>query len=382
MKIVYCLPQIYKPGGIERIVSIKANYLVEHGYDVSLIFANQKNEPSFYPLSNLIKLYDLQVDYDSTLELPILKRILKKQTLKKKHRKRLEKLLFQLRADIVISTFTHEAEFLPSIKDGSKKILEFHFCRGHKRMMADSFQFSLLTRIAYYYKCWIEENIIIPRFDQFVVLTKEDKNNWKDKIPNVINIPNIIPYENDDCALLNNKRVIAVGRLDAQKGFDKLIDIWKDVYKETQNWTLHIYGCGCDENNLRKQIIDNGLNSIVYVHQPKKAIEDEYLKSSVFVMTSRYEGLPMTLLEATSLGLPCVTYHFPCGPQDVIINGETGYVVANNDPKSFVDRIITVMKNEELRKWMGNNAKYNSKNYSKNVIMHQWINLFDKILLK
>lgn len=380
MKIVYCLPQIYKPGGIERIVSIKANYLVEHGYDVSLIFANQKNEPSFYPLSNLIKLYDLQVDYDSTLELPILKRILKKQTLKKEHRKRLEKLLFQLRADIVISTFTHEAEFLPSIKDGSKKILEFHFCRGHKRMMADSFQFSLLTRIAYYYRCWIEENIIIPRFDQFVVLTEEDKDNWINKIPSVINIPNIISFKSEECALLNNKRVIAVGRLDAQKGFDRLIDIWKDVYVQCPDWHLHIYGEGVDKERLFQQIKNNHINHVVFIHKPDNNIIQRYLESSVMVMTSRYEGWGLVLTEAMECGLPCIAYACKSGPKDIISNNIDGFCINENNKKKFVERLVYLLKNEITRKEMGLKARANVQRYSKDKVMKQWICLFNHLV--
>lgn len=380
MKIVYCLPQIYKPGGIERIVSIKANYLVEHGYDVSLIFANQKNKPSFYPLSNLIKLYDLQVDYDSTLELPILKRILKKQTLKKVHRKRLEKLLFQLKADIVISTFTHEAEFLPSIKDGSKKILEFHFCRKHKKMMADAFHFSFLTRIAYYCKSWIEENVVIPRFDQFVVLTEEDKSLWKNKIKNIISIPNIAPKNVEKLSSLTSNHIIAVGRLDAQKGFDRLINNWKYIIEDNQDWVLDIYGSGPDEALLRKQILELGLEKSVIIHSPSLNIYEKYKESSILLMTSRYEGWGLVLSEAMSYGLPVIAYGCKCGPKDIITDSMDGFCINDGDAHNFIEKTKLLMNNRDMRRKFGNAASKNIQRYSLHEVMNKWDELFNEII--
>lgn len=186
MKIVYCLPQLFNPGGIERIVSIKANYLVEvYGYDVTIVVANQKKQVPFFKLNEKIKIVDLNIDYDKALSLPFFKRLYLRHKLQKEHKKKLAKYLFTNHPDIVISTFTHEAAFLPQIKDGSKKILEFHFCKGHKIKMAQAFHFGFITKLAYYYRCWQEENIIIPKYDQFVVLTYEDKNLWKNKINNV-----------------------------------------------------------------------------------------------------------------------------------------------------------------------------------------------------
>lgn len=183
MKIVYCLPQLFHPGGIERIVSIKANYLVEvYGYDVTIVVANQKKQVPFFKLNKKIKIVDLNIDYDNALSQSLFKRLYLRHKLQKEHKTKLSKYLFTNHPDIVVSTFTHEAAFLPQIKDGSKKILEFHFCKGHKIKMAKAFHFGFITKLAYYYRCWQEENIIIPRYDQFIVLTKEDEISWKEKI--------------------------------------------------------------------------------------------------------------------------------------------------------------------------------------------------------
>lgn len=380
MKIIYCIPQLYRPGGIERIVTIKANHLVEmYGYYVTIIVADQKGKVPFYELSDKVKVVDLGLDYDGTLIMPIWKRVLIRYKLHKLHKAKLERVLLEQHPDLVISTFTHEASFLPDIKDGSKKVLEFHFCRGHKRKMADAFNFSFIKRMSYYFKCWQEENIIIPKYDQFVVLTEEDRQYWKSKIPTVKHISNILPFAHEERAELNEKNVIAVGRLDAQKRFDRLINIWTRIAKSHSDWHLNIYGQGTDWDKLQKQIENCGCNECITLHGPDQNIKQRYLESSIFCMTSAYEGLPMTLLEATGLGLPAICYDFTCGPKDVIEDGVNGYLVKEGDEATFVQRLSELMDNVELRKNMGNKALDLSHRYSCDNIMHQWATLFENL---
>lgn len=384
MKIVYCVPQLYRPGGIERIVSIKANSLAEdYNCEVFIITSDQKELPPYYPLSEKVKVYDLGVDYDSLLKLPLHQRIIKKVNFTKKHKSKLADLLNVIKADFVISTFTHESSFLPQIKDGSKKILEFHFCRGHKKLMADAFKFSFLTKLAYYFRCWQEENIIIPRYDQFVVLTEEDKIRWQNKIRNVICISNISPFDGEEQrAELTNKTAIAVGRLDAQKGFDRLISIWATIHSQYPDWKLYIFGAGRDSARLHSLIAQFKLESVVFINTPDKDIKQRYLKSSIFLMTSRYEGLPMTLLEAQSLGLPAVTYDFKCGPCDVIINEKSGYIIEDYSNKEFANKLSILMDSRDIRLKMGLEAINQSKRYSKSLVMSKWFSLFNELIKK
>lgn len=383
MKIVYCLPQLFHPGGIERIVSIKANYLVEvYGYDVTIVVANQKKQVPFFKLNEKIKIVDLNIDYDNALSQSLFKRLYLRHKLQREHKTKLSKYLFTNHPDIVISTFTHEAAFLPQIKDGSKKILEFHFCKGHKMKMAKAFHFGFITKLAYYYRCWQEENIIIPKYDQFIVLTKEDEISWKQKIHNVKHISNILPFEKEGKSKLTHKHVIAVGRLDGQKGFNRLIDIWAIVTKKHPDWILDIYGKGRGLKALQSQIDNYGISDTTIIHQPDQNIKDHYLNSSIFVMTSIYEGLPMTLLEANGLGLPSVCYDFPCGPKDVIQDGINGFLVKDGDFNTFADRLSTLIENDNIRKRMGQEAYRMSERYSCKNIMREWVNLFNELIKK
>ena len=380
MKITYCIPQLYRPGGIERIVTIKANYLAEvFGYDVAIVVADQKGKIPFYELSNKVKVWDFGLDYDSTLNMSIWKRILVRYRLHKLHKEKLERFLLEHHPDITISTFTHEASFLPDIKDGSKKVLEFHFCQGHKRKMADTFNFPFIKRMTYYFKCWQEENIIIPKFDQFVVLTEEDRQYWKPMIPTVKQISNILPFEHEKRAELNKKNVIAVGRLDAQKRFDRLIRIWARIAESYPDWHLNIYGQGDDEAKLQSQIYSCGCKEYITIHKPDQNIKQRYMESSIFCMTSAYEGLPMTLLEAIGLGLPVICYDFTCGPKDVIEDGINGYLVKEGEEATFAQRLSELMDSAELRKSMGDKTYELSLKYGKERIMSQWITLFEEL---
>ena len=381
MNIVYCLPQIYNPGGIERIVTIKANHLADVlGWDVTIILAAQNGKKCFYEVSDKIKIIDLGLPYFDMLDMPLHKRLLFKYRLNKMHKQKLKDVLFQIKPDVTVSTLTFESPFLPSIKDGSKKVLEFHFCRGHKRLMASSFGFKGLLKLSYLFSCWEEENIIIPKYDKFVVLTEEDKSRWLPKNPNVEYIPNILPFVGEQIANHTRKNVIAVGRLDAQKGFDRLIDIWSLIVNKQSEWTLKIYGEGQDKEMLQKQIDNLGLSKSVQLCGATKDIRSKYLESSIFVMTSRYEGMPMTMLEAKSLGLPVVSYDFPCGPRDLIEDCVDGYIVEEGDKDTLSQKLINLMRNENIRKSFGVKGKENALRYTEDNVMKLWEQLFSEII--
>lgn len=377
MKIVYCLPQLYRPGGIERIVSIKANYLADVlGYEVVLILANQQNRTPFYRISDKIHLYDLEIDYDAILYLPLIKRVISKQKLQKEHRAKLEDLLFRIKADIVISTLGNEASMIPSLKDGSRKVLEFHFCKGHKRKMANAFRFGFITKLAYYFRCWQEENLIIPKYDRFVVLTNEDLQSWKKHVANVLCIPNIIPFDNIERTTLNNKIVLSVGRLDAQKNFSKMITLWEQVCKQNKEWQLHIYGEGDDREKIEKIIKEKKLESTVFLKGNSNNLLNVYKEASIFTMTSAYEGMPMTMLEAKAIGLPVVSFAFPCGPKDLIDDGKDGYVVEVGDDEKYVSSLLELMNDSNLRNKFGENSYLRARQYRSRAVMDMWNNLF------
>lgn len=376
MKIIYCIPSIYCMGGVERIISGKANMLTEMGHDVSIITTDQQGRPPYFKINDKIKCYDLGINYSENKRRGLIKKLFYFFYNSYLHKKRLEKLLIELRADIVISTFFNEMAFLPQIKDGSKKIVEFHFSRPMFRITRRK------NIMGYVDKFMMSKNIkTLRKYDRFVVLSQEDAQNWKE-LNNVSVINNVCTIGIVERAKLEEHRVISVGRYEFQKGFDRLINSWALIAQQVPDWTLHIFGEGSLRPVLTKQIQDLHLENSVFLDGATNDINKELSKSSIVAFTSNYEGFPMAIIEVESAGLPVVSFDAPCGPKDIIRDGEDGFLVKNGDVKSLSERLLSLMQNYELRKEMGEKAFENSKRFTPEVIMPQWISLFETILKK
>lgn len=373
MKIIYCIAKTCASGGMERVLSIKANYLVAHGYDVNIITTDQCGKESFFALDPRIKCYDLGINYEENNGKSFFNKLSKYPFKQRIHKQRLNILLTELKADIVISMFCNDASFITDIRDGSKKILEIHFSK-HKRLQYGRTGF---WRLADLFLSKADERIV-RKFDRFVVLTEEDCSYWG-KLPNIEVIANPLSYESTLVSPLASKRALAVGRLDYQKGFERLIEAWAEVHKVHPDWQLDIVGDGLWEERLRIQIQELHLGESVALLPPTNGIEEHYLNASFLVMSSRYEGLPMVLLEAQSFGLPLVSFACKCGPSDIITNGVNGYLVPEGDIDLLALRIIDMIGNRDQRVLMGQSGKANSTRFTRKIIMQKWMNLFDVI---
>lgn len=382
MRIAYCIPQLFNAGGVERMVLLKAEYLKRNGYDVHIITAEQLSRPYFFQPTS-VQIHDIGVDFSATLSLPPLKRLRERHKKMKIYRIRLNELLLSLKCDIVISTFSHEVNILPFLKDGSIKIVETHFPIYHKKLMANTFQYSFTTKLMYYVKDWMERNIIVPKYEQAIVLTSTDMRLWYKFTHNVISIPNTLTFTKE-CKIsqLTNKRVIAIGHFSPIKDFGTLIKIWKIIKQNDKEWMLSIIGEGTEYQKITRMITEFNLNNSIEVLPTTKNIQDEYLNSSIYVLTSKYEGFPMVLLEAMQCGLPCVAFDCPNGPRDIIHNGEDGYLVPPNDIEEYATKLIRLMQNEKLRMDMGKKATQNIQRYFPDKIMMQWENLFNNLTTK
>ena len=211
-----------------------------------------------------------------------------------------------------------------------------------------------------------------------MVLTEEDKGYWGD-MPNIQVIPNAALFMADRYADMSRKRVIAVGRLDYQKGFDRLIDAWQIVCSTGlfQEWRLDIFGQGEWKDMLKARIKEYGLQNSLHLNEPIKEIAKEYADSSMLVMSSNYEGFPMVMIEAMACGLPVVTFDFKCGPRDIIKDEENGLIVPDGDIQALADAMMRLMANESLRQTMSVEARKVTETYSEEVVMGKWVSLFE-----
>ncbi len=206
---------------------------------------------------------------------------------------------------------------------------------------------------------------------------KEDKKNWK--LENIKVIPNSLTFFPKEYSKCNSKKAITIGRLVEVKGYDILIDIWNIVSKKYPDWILEIYGDGQERENLQNKIDALKLKEKIILKGFVKNVKKAYLESSIYILTSRSEGMPMVLLEAMSCGLPVVSFDSPTGPKDIIKDGEDGFLIKFGDIEKMAERIEELISNEEKRKQFGINARKNIQRFSPEKIMNRWKNLFEEV---
>lgn len=375
MKILYLIHSTYNPGGMERVLLNKVRYLVEEkGWDVTVVTTDQHERASFYPFPEGVKMIDLGVNYSEDNGKPFLKKLMGFLKRRRLHKKRMTEILAQVKPDVVDCFYPGECSFVPELKDGSKKVMELH----QSKLFHHQYNRSGLMGLADKVRARMDERLV-RKFDRFVVLTEEDSKMWGE-MPNIRVIPNaanFIAQKYSDCS---EKRVIAVGRLDYQKSFDRLILVWEKVHEKMPDWRLDIFGQGEWKDMLQRMIDERELQDCVRLNGPIKDIGKEYAESSMLVMSSHYEGFPMVMIEAMACGLPAVCFDFKCGPRDIIVEGENGLIVPDGDIDGLASAIIKLMKDEKLRKRMGERAKRVVETYSEERVMGLWEELFEEIL--
>ena len=371
MKIVYCIAGTYNSGGMERIVIDKANWLANNGYQVVIVTTEQNNRSSFFQLHPSIKCIDLGINYSASKSL--LAKIIIRPIKLRIHKVRLKRTLKAEGSDITISTYGNEAEFLHSIKHGGKKILEIHFSRWFRIQRNEKGLHGLLnTMLAR------RDLQIVKKYDKFVCLTEQDAKSWGG-IQNMCTIPNFI-NEEKGFSRVENKRIIAVGRLEYQKGYDRMIKVWNIVHKEHSDWKLDIFGSGPLEDEIRRKIWEYKLQDSIRILKPISGIKKEMINSSCLLLTSYYEGLPMVLIEGLSCGLPLVAFDCKCGPREVIEDGINGFLIPDGNIEEMAGALSKLIIDNKLRKQMALNSKMRVKKFLVHNIMPKWVKLFNEIM--
>jgi len=376
--IVYCTPALYMAGGVERVLTLKANYFVEHfGYDITIILTEGKDKPLYYPLSDKVKVINLDINFEELWTCSFCKKILLYLQKQYQFKKKLTAELVRIRPDITVSLLRREINFITKIKDGSKKIGELHVNRANYRNF-EAGESNFVKRL--FSKFWMRSLVMhLKELDRFVVLTEEDKLNWKE-LEHVDVIPDPLAFQTDMVSQLNSKRVIAVGRYVYQKGFDLLLRAWAKVERKRSDWEIVIYGQGNREpyENLIDQL---GLDrSRCHLYGPTNDIMREYLNSSIFVFSSRFEGFGMVLIEAMACGLPCVSFDCPCGPKDIISDQQDGLLVPNGDINKMADKLTGLMTHSNDIERMSKAALKKAESYSIDTISQRWKKMFDTLM--
>lgn len=386
MTILYYIPQLYLMGGVERTTTAKVNWLVHHGHKVVVFLPEQYGKDTYYELDPRVKLYQAE-----STPLSESKSIIGKVLEKRKHYRLLHNELSRIieieRPDIGICTDAEKFPILPSIMGKDRTIVEFHTSREaadlgtpfKEKLMGYNRTTRFIAHKLRLGRGW--NRISWHYYGKLVVLSQRDKNYWEEKlkVKNIVAIPNPLSFTNDSPSKCENRIVLSLGRLSGEKNFSELLDIWVSVVKQNSSWRLLIVGSGELESALLTQINRLGLENNVCLSKATPEIIPLYRKASLYVMTSKFEGFPMALLEAQATGLPIVSYNCPCGPSEIVEDGVTGYIVAPGDKETLAKRLLYLMEQDELRIRMGKKAYESSHRYEIDKIMNIWINLFKNI---
>jgi glycosyltransferase involved in cell wall biosynthesis len=377
-KIVYCTPALYSAGGVERVISVKASYFADvYGYDVTIIVTEGQGRECFFPLSDKVRVINLQLAFEDLWRASFLKKVLLYFKKQRRYKQLLSTELMRLRPDITISVLRREINFINSIPDGSRKIGELHVNRSNYRSFTGCDSNIVKRQFA---RFWMK-NLIghLKQLDRMVVLTESAQKDWSE-LSNVTLIPDPLPFTVDEVSSLTFKRVTCIGRYAYEKGNDLLLRAWAKIQDSCDDWELDIYGVG-DQTPYRHIFQELGVDDRrCHLHNSISDVKEAYLRSSLFALPSRFEGFSLVAIEAMACGLPVVSYDCENGPRNIIRDGQNGFLVHPFDVDVFADRLLMLIRDEELRHKMGAEARQSSRQYQIEDIALRWKSLFEEVM--
>lgn len=221
--------------------------------------------------------------------------------------------------------------------------------------------------------------------DAVVTLTERDRQNFirmfKVAPERVFTIPNW--YEKKNCSTEYNsdsKKIISVGRLEKVKGYEYTIDCADVILRRNPEWQWDIYGDGSQRTELQESISHKGIERLTLKGNVAD-IDKRYAEYAFLVMTSRYEGLPLSLLEAQTSLLPIVSFDCPTGPSEIIEDGVNGFVVPLFDVDALIQKIQRLIDSQEERISFSEHSQDKLCFYEKARVMRLWNELFQKLLV-
>lgn len=355
MKLLYITNGITGAGGLERVLAVKASLLAEKfGYEVHILTLNESPEAKpFFEFSDKIKRHSIAV-HGNPLKYWKLYRI------------RIRQKVAEINPDVIsVCDDGLKGFYIPRIlKIKIPIIYERH---ASLQISAKSSKIEFKHKMVNFL---MQKNA--QSFDKFVLLTEGNLKEWP--AGNLAVIPNPLPFTVEKNADLSVKTVISVGSLSYNKGTDLLLEIWEKVSKNFPDWKLEIYGKSADSNYEELNQKKNLRN--VFFNPPVSDIQQKYVEASVFVLPSRSEGFGMVIIEAMACGLPVVSFDCPHGPGDIVTDGKDGFLIENGNTDQFAEKLALLMKDIELRKKFGTEAKITAQNYRPETIVAVWDQLF------
>ena len=350
MKLLIIVPDISQSGGTERAATNLANMLQGAGYTIVLLSVSsiQDSKP-FYSLNDTVKIIHLSLQ-------PIPTDIFKKIKWYPNAINRLKQSISEILPHLIFGEGHNINAMLPFIRTNNRVPII-----GCEHIVFTSIPLSsrLIMKLLY------------TKLNGLIALSSQARMKMKELNKNIVVIPNTLPFITKKISPKNSKRLLMVGRLRVEKGYDRLVAIAQILKTKYPLWHIDIFG----EGDLKDQLVtlykEANVDDYITINAPQKNIQDEYLSSSIYLMTSYSEAMPMVILEAMSCGVPVIGYKCE-GTSELIHDNEDGFLVNDGDIKTIVEKISILIENSELRNIMGLNARKNALKYSPEFIVNIW----------
>ncbi|MDG1572735.1 glycosyltransferase family 4 protein [Robiginitalea sp. M366] len=373
MHILFLIDQVYLHGGIERVLSIKANYLAaQSGYRVSILTSEQKDQEPCFSFDDRIQFTDLGINYHRHRSYFHPANLLKVPA----HTLRLKNHVRRMKPDVlVVCSHSTDTFFVPLVLRKTPTVKEFHFSKWIEKAAREnpgSWKKKAFLQFGDY---------VQKKYSRLVVLNPEEATYFFSD--NVEVIPNPTTFFPETLPQSRKPLAMAAGRIAPVKGFEDLLHIWALIRPQAPEWELHIYGDGEAGyvDTLKQLARDLGLNPEKIFKGKTNRVKDKMAKASLYFMTSRNECFPLVLLEAQACGLPVVSYDCPHGPRN-ILTPESGILIPMDQQAEFADKALELIRAADILKAMGKAARDNVKKFKVAEVMPLWTAMFHKLVQK
>ena len=360
--IIFIATRLDLPGGIEKAIISTANLLTEKGYNVSILITDVTTA-CFYEVDQRIQINKLELNFGIDIKGSALSRKAKMV----KDILALRKWFKDSNADIIIATEYHLS--VVSVLSGlHRKFKVYSWEHHHKYALRINTFWRKLMDFSY------------PKLSGIICLNDEENELFSDLNKHVLTIPNFVPVQPSYLVTKEGpQRILTVAHINYTKGIDRLLDVAKLVFDADKDLIWKIIGGGDAKPFIEKYIDDLNLSDKLIIEEPKSNdLSIEYRTSDIFVLTSRFECFPMTLLEAMSNSIPCIAFDCDTGPRHIIRNGVNGLLVEDGDRDLMAELILEVLGYEDYRNELANQARIDSRSFSPDHVYLLWDRLLSK----